>query len=236
MIPVIGILSEINDERTLVLNRQYIKPLEELGALPLVLPSVDSPEIIDEFTKLCDGFLFTGGKDVEPLRYGEQVSAECGVIQKYRDSLELSVFESALKTGKPILGICRGSQLINVALGGSLYQDIPSEIPSEISHRQTEGKFAPSHSVKIVKDTPLHALIGADEMAANSFHHQAIKLLGGGLEAMAYAPDGIIEAIYYTDERYLRAYQWHPERLYGTDEYNSLIFRDFIEAAKTSNR
>ena len=102
MIPVIGILSEINDERALVLNRQYIKPLEELGALPLVLPSVDSPEIIDEFTKLCDGFLFTGGKDVEPLRYGEQASAECGVIQKYRDSLEFSVFESAFKTGKPI--------------------------------------------------------------------------------------------------------------------------------------
>jgi putative glutamine amidotransferase len=132
-----------------------------------------------------------------------------------------------METEKPVLGICRGAQLINIALGGTLYQDLPTELPTEISHRQTEPKFSPAHSVKILADTPLYDLVQKDRMTANSFHHQAVKTLGKGLELMALADDGVVEAFYLPGERYLRAYQWHPERLFAIDSDNRLLFEDF---------
>ena len=129
------------------------------------------------------------------------------------------------------MGICRGIQLINVALGGTLYQDIATECPSEISHQQSEPKTLPSHEVKIISDTPLMELICKKRMIANSFHHQAIKALGEGLLVTAYSRDGIIEAIYYNGESYIRGYQWHPELLY-TNAENKAIFDNFIKYCK----
>ena len=150
----------------------------------------------------------------------------------YRDELEFKVFQRAIDTSKPILAICRGAQLVNVALDGTLYQDIPSELHTRISHRQSEPKFSPSHDVRIIVDTPLYEMMKTEQIKANSFHHQAIKTLGKGLEVMALADDGIVEAFYSTGEQYLRAYQWHPERLYETDIYNRRIFDDFIESCQ----
>ena len=121
-------------------------------------------------------------------------------------------------------------QLINVALGGTLHQDITSEVKNSIVHRQIEPKYSPSHEVNITKGTPLHALVNKIRMPANSFHHQCIKALGNGLSVMATADDGIIEAVYSTEDRYLRAYQWHPERLYVSNSLNRSLFDDFIEA------
>lgn len=115
-----------------------------------------------------------------------------------------------------------------MALGGTLYQDIPSEIKTTLPHRQTEPKDAPSHEVQLLDGAPLKALTGKNRIPANSFHHQAIKRLGEGLRVMAVADDGVIEAVYHTGDRYLRAYQWHPERLYDSDEDNRLLFDDFI--------
>ena len=115
--------------------------------------------------------------------------------------------------GQPIMGICRGCQLINVAMDGTLYQDIPSELNTNILHKQTEPKNQPSHSVTIKRGTPLFELIGNDKMTANSFHHQAVKQMGKDLKSMAVADDGIIETLYCESEQYIRAYQWHPERL-----------------------
>ena len=135
--------------------------------------------------------------------------------------------------GKPLLGICRGAQLINVALGGSLYQDIPSEYKTEIAHRQGEEKMEYSHSVTVLENTPLAALVGEGELPANSFHHQAAKRLGNGLLPMAYAADGIVEAMYFPAHTYLRAYQWHPERLCERDEKNKALFSEFITACIT---
>ncbi len=121
-------------------------------------------------------------------------------------------------------------QLINVALGGTLYQDIPSELETSVLHRQTEPKFSTSHEVKIAIGPPLHSLVSEDRMSANSFHHQCVKELAKDLQPMAFADDGIIEAVYFKGERYIRAYQWHPERLYDKDPQNRKIFEDFIEA------
>ena len=229
---IIGIISDIDADRNAVIQDAYIRAIEQAGGLPLLLPCVRETETIAQFVNLCDGFLFAGGADIDPRRYGEEKKAACGGIQPYRDELEFAVFAQAVGTSKPILAICRGIQLVNVAFGGTLYQDIPSELHTEILHRQSEPKFSHSHEVKVLADTPLYGLVKTDRIRANSFHHQAIKTLADGLAVMALADDDIIEAVCTTGERYLRAYQWHPERLFEIDLAHRLIFEDFIAACR----
>lgn len=232
MKPIIGILAEVDADFNTRVQPPYIKAIELAGGLPVLLPYVEDSKVIEQFVELCDGFFFTGGADVDPRRYGEQPKATCGDIQYNRDTLEFKVLEKVMNTSKPILAICRGAQLVNVALGGTLYQDIPSEIDTQIAHRQSEPKFSPSHDVTVIENTPLYTLVGAKRIRANSFHHQSVKSLGKGLEIMSLADDGVVEAAYLLGERYLRAYQWHPERLCESDKHNRLIFEDFIKACK----
>lgn len=233
MKPIVGILAVVDDEKTTSCAQSYVDVIEKSGGIPLLLPFVNNEETVCAFVELCDGFMFTGGKDVEPKRYGEETSDGCGIIQVHRDFLEFAVFSKVVKTQKPILGICRGMQVINVGLGGTLYQDIANGFCTSILHKQTEPKSEPSHSVRVEKDTPLYALTGKEIIPANSFHHQAVKTLGSGLEIMALAEDGIIEAVYSSGRQYIRAYQWHPERLFGIDTQNRLIFEDFIRVCKS---
>ena len=233
MRPVIGVLVEIDNELVAKAQSTYTHAIEKAGGTPLVLPYVDD-EAIEHFVSICDGFFFTGGADVDPRRYGEAAKEGLGEIQEYRDEVEFKVFQKVIKNSAPILAICRGAQLVNVAFGGTLYQDIPSEIHTQISHRQSEPKFSTSHDVKVIPNTPLHEITGAERIKANSFHHQSIKTLGEGLEIMALADDGIIEAVYLSGKQYVRAYQWHPERLFDTDKQSRLIFEDFITFCKTN--
>jgi putative glutamine amidotransferase len=230
MRPNIGIFGDVNAEQDATTQRAYTRAIERSGGVPILLPYVENGEVIEQFAELCDGFLFTGGADIEPKRYGEQTKDTCGEIEYYRDALEFKALEIARRTSKPILGICRGLQLINVAFGGTLYQDIPSEVETQIRHLQSEPKFSFSHDVIVLEGSPLYRLMGKNRLCANSFHHQAIKSLGEGLEIMALADDDIIEAVCLSWDRYLRAYQWHPERLYENDADSRLIFDDFIEA------
>ena len=228
--PTIGFLVNLG-ENCVYEQREcfYRSAVEKSGGVPLVLPYCDGAEL-DRFVEECDGFFFTGGADVAPERYGEARSDACGEVEMKRDDLEFRAFEKIIKTEKPILGVCRGMQLINVALGGTLYQDIPSEIETEIAHRQKEDKTLPSHEVAVLPNTPIFDLFGKDRATANSFHHQCVKSLGKGLLPMAKADDGIIEAVYLDGSRYLRAYQWHPERLCEQNRENRLVFDDFIKA------
>ena len=230
MTPIIGMLGEVDAEKSSIVQTAYLQSIENAGGTPILLPYVAGEGHIARFAAICDGFVFTGGADVDPKRYGEEVKETCGGIDYLRDDLEFRTFAAAIQTGKPILAICRGIQLVNVALGGTLYQDLPTEFPTEIFHRQKEAKFSPSHRVFVNENTPLHTLMGADSMQANSFHHQAIKELAPGLEIMATAEDGIIEAVYGRDTPYLRGYQWHPERLADKNEQNRLIFEDFVRS------
>jgi putative glutamine amidotransferase len=179
-----------------------------------------------------DGFVFTGGADIDPKYFGEEKKPSCGQIFPLRDEFEMRMFERVLKTKKPILGICRGMQVINVFLGGTLYQDIDTEYETSLAHRQTAPNTAPWHDVEILPSTRLFARIGKRQMAANSFHHQAIKTLAKNLTITAKAQDGIIEAYSHDTYPYLRAYQWHPERLYLSDADNLSLFTEFIEACK----
>lgn len=232
MKPIIALLAKTDDEITTSVQDGYVRAIETAGGIPILLPYVNEDETIDSFIDLCDGFFFTGGADVAPDYYGETKKDTCGLIQKYRDELEFRVLKKVLLTEKPIIAVCRGAQLINVALGGTLYQDIPSEIDTELQHRQKEAKNLPSHSVRVIEGTPLYELCEKKVIPANSFHHQAIKELGQDLSVMALADDGIIEAIYSTSHCYMRAYQWHPERLCDSEENNRKIFEDFISACK----
>ena len=233
MKPLIGLLSTVDDVKETSVNYTYARSISELGGTPILLPYVTDDRDIDKFIELCDGFFFTGGKDVDPSRYNEEQVNDTLVIHKYRDDLEFKVFQKAISTNKPILGVCRGAQVINVALGGSLYQDIPSQIPSDIGHRQTEGQTEYSHTVNVLENTPLYKITGGKtKINANSFHHQSIKELGKGLKLMATADDGIIEGAYLDSERYLRIYQWHPEKLFDKHDINNEVIKDFINACK----
>ena len=232
MKPIIGILAETDNEQVTKLQPTYTRALEKSGGIPIILPYIKEEVTLDSYIDICDGFLFTGGADIDPMHYGEGKRASCGIIEPYRDEFELKFFKKAISSKKPILAICRGAQLVNVALGGTLYQDIPSEVQTEILHRQNEPQSATFHSVKLVQDAPLFDLIGTAEMTVNSIHHQAIKRLADGLTVMATADDGIIEAVCLSAEQYLRAFQWHPERLYDDDALNHKIFDDFIRACR----
>ena len=158
MRPLIALLAEINDERYSGVQQAYVHAIEASGGTPMLIPYLDEIQSLEKAVAACDGFLFTGGADIAPSRYGEAAKEYCGEIRHWRDELEFRVFELAFKTNKPILAICRGLQLINVALGGTLYQDIPSEIGSAIIHRQkTQGQDY-AHSVAVVAKTPLSSL------------------------------------------------------------------------------
>ena len=232
MKPIIGILTEVDIDKNTRVLFPYVGAIEGSGGVPIVLPYCDSEETRDEFIKMCDGFLFTGGSDINPARYGEEVRNVYGSLMLYRDEMDFDMFYRAFESKKPILAICRGAQLANAALGGTLYQDIPTERPSNIQHRQLEAKNEHSHYASIVAGTPLHKLMGKEKIRINSFHHQALKTLGKGLVTMATADDGLIEAIYLDGEQYLAGYQWHPERLYYSDDYHKLIFDEFISHCK----
>lgn len=204
----------------------YVSAIERAGARAILLPVTLDPENMDSFIDMCDGFLFPGGPDIEPVRYGEMKSEKCFDTVPERDEFEFFAFPRVLSSGKPIIGICRGSQLMNTALGGTLYQDIPTEVASEVAHR--EGGRDTRHEVDILDGTMLKNIIGKERTNINSYHHQAVKELGRGLVAMARADDHIIEAVCLPEHKFALGLQWHPERMKNDD--CEAIFTAFISA------
>ena len=232
MKPTIGILPNINDEGIISLDRAYVQAISRVGGIPIVLPYAQDLEPLYQMIDCLDGILLTGGGDISPSYYGEEPHEKTGKPCALRDKLDFACFDYAFKKKKPILAICRGIQVANVALGGTLYQDLPSQFDGKILHKQMEGKFEPSHSAKVKRGTPLCTLIGKQKMVVNSFHHQAIKRLAEGLEGMAFSEDNLIEAVFWNGGQYLRGFQWHPERLCDFDEDNRKLFKEFIESCR----
>ena len=196
-------------------------------------------EAIDVVTPLSpasgpfDALVLGGGVDVDPARYGEPLLADGGVeVDAERDAIDFRLFAEARRSGAPVLGICRGLQVVNVALGGTLVQDIPTERPSPVVHaRSKEERTRRDHSVSIAPGTRLAAIAGVPEAAVNSRHHQAIGRLAPGLAVSALAPDGLPEAVEETGASWLVAVQWHPENL-GGDPVSGRIFAEFLRAAR----
>jgi len=230
--PIIGVTPLWDVERKSVwMLPDYLDGIRAAGGIPVVLPIEMSEKDADQIVETCDGFLFTGGQDVAPELYGEEVAPSV-VSSAERDKLETLLLSKALQADKAILGICRGLQLINVFLGGTLWQDLPSQHPSEIVHRQGKPYGVPTHKVKLNGD--LQSLLGKDIIEVNTLHHQAIKDLGNDLTAMAVAPDGIIEAVKMPSKRFVWAIQWHPEYMFRTDLDSLAIFSRFVMVAHSS--
>ncbi|MDR1811900.1 MAG: gamma-glutamyl-gamma-aminobutyrate hydrolase family protein [Candidatus Fibromonas sp.] len=227
--PLIGV-TPIWDEKkdSIWMLPGYMRGLEEAGAVPVILPLTVSEAVLKQTADVCDGFLFTGGHDVNPKLYGKEKTELCGETCEIRDRMEAYIFrEAVLNQNKPALGICRGIQLLNVLLGGTLHQDVPAELSGEIKHSQSPPYNVPAHSVRLVSGSPLCKLIERERIEVNSSHHQGIKELAGELEVMAIAEDGLVEAVYMPARPYVWAVQWHPE-LSLEDEISKKIFASFV--------
>jgi putative glutamine amidotransferase len=245
MRPVIGLTS-----RTLPLKaaqktrlaetvaRAYVEPLEAAGALPLLLPNCDDPELAGAYLDLVDGVLLTGGDDPHPRVFGEAPHPRIDVVDERRDRFELALVPAARKRGLPVLGICRGAQLMNIALGGDIFQDVPSQTESPISHAQKTLDDGPWHDVEVAAGSRLAAVVGAGVHRVNSFHHQACRRLGEGLSAGATAVgDGLVEAVEDPAHTFFLGVQWHPEiGRRGPEEAGLALFRAFVEAARETAR
>lgn len=210
----------------------YMRAVEKSGGVPVILPLTEDEAIIKQLASTFDGFLFSGGPDVHPSYFNEEVHPECGEICPARDTLEMMLFKEVLPLDKPILGICRGLQLINIALGGSIYQDLPSQYDVKAAHRMEAPYNREAHKVTIVPDSIFASWIPCAQLGVNSCHHQAIKDLAPGLVSCAVSEDGLIEAIHMPEKKFLVATQWHPEMGLGTNMYSENIFHSFIEACK----
>lgn len=227
--PMIALMPLYDDEKNSYwMLPQYMKMIEQAGGLPVMLPMSDDHIILRQIAETFDGFLFIGGHDISPHLYHQEAMIQCGQICSCRDDMEKELFHLVYQMNKPMLGICRGIQLFNVLLGGTLYQDLPSQRKSLINHHQLPPYDKPQHNNTIIKGTPLYDLLAVEKLQVNSYHHQAIQELSPLLKEMAFSEDGLIEAIYQPDKKYLWAIQWHPEYMMH-DQSSQLIIAEFIK-------
>ena len=233
MKPVIGVMPLWDDDKeSLWMLPGYLEGLKAAGGLPFMFPMTADPEDLAQLCAMCSGFLFTGGHDVGTELYGEEATPGMVVSCPERDEMELQVLETAMAEDKAVLGICRGIQFINAALGGTLYQDLPTQHPSAIQHHMTAPYDREIHKVRICHGTPLYDLIGEEIIGVNSYHHQAVRNLSVKLNVMAESEDGLIEAVYMPQQKYIWAVQWHPEFSYKVDPKSLKIFQSFVDACK----
>ncbi|MCR4805134.1 MAG: gamma-glutamyl-gamma-aminobutyrate hydrolase family protein [Clostridia bacterium] len=214
--------------------RGYAGSILRAGGIPLTFPFAPDEDILRQLIGLCDGFLFTGGQDVDPAIYGEMPWDKIGATAPLRDIQEKMLLPLIMETGKPVIGHCRGMQMINCVLGGSLYQDLPTQHPSFpnlLNHSQSEKAVFPTHRVDIREGTLLASCYGLTA-EVNSFHHQAVRTVAPGLSVTATAPDGMIEGLEMKDYPYLQLVQWHPEEMTPQHEGANRWFAAFIDACR----
>lgn len=233
--PIIGITSSHEKENGLrnyhrtTVSIDYTKGVIEGGGIPIVIPTTGDIEIIKEQLNLIDGLILSGGPDINPIYYGEDFKEKIGVISPERDDNEIKILKEFLKTEKPILGICRGHQLLNVYFGGTLYQDLSYFEMEPLKHRQDLYPELEIHNVAIEKNSILENLYG-ESIRTNSFHHQAINKLGEGFKVIAKSSDGIVEAIEKIDHKFCLGIQWHPEMMVARGNKDmTKIFKLLIE-------
>lgn len=255
--PLIGVIPLWDDKlNSLWMLPGYFDGILEAGGIPVMLPLTDDAATLGQLVDQCDGFLITGGHDVGPERYGETAGPKTIELCAARDRMEERLIPSVIKADKPLLGICRGIQSLNVALGGTLWQDLPSECPGSVEHHGNNPPYDQVvHEVAVSPDSPLARALWplgdqgpstteTDEtdsfgkayhpraytLGVNSYHHQAVRALGQGLEPMATAPDGIVEAVWMPAKRFVWAVQWHPEFAHRSDINQRRIFSAFVDA------
>lgn len=215
----------------------YVRAVAAAGGLPLLIPNLDGERHAGAVLAAVDGLLLTGGVDVDPAHYGDLPAPRLGRVSPERDALEIPLVRAALEAGMPVLAVCRGLQVLNVAAGGSLIQDIAGEVPRAIKHYQQAPRWHATHPVEIVPGTRLSELLGACTVQVNSFHHQAVDRVAPGFTVNAWSPDGLIEGIELPDpERFVVGVQWHPETLWERVPVFRRLFEGLVEAAAQVSR
>ena len=209
---------------------KYVSAIEAAGGVPVVIPPL-AGEAIEPLLDSVAGVCMSGGPDIDPAGYGERPHAKLGPTEADLDRFELAVARAADRRNLPILGICRGAQALNIARGGTLHQHVPDVWGSAVDHRQMAPGDHPTHGVRAANSSHLAAVLGEVRLRVNSFHHQAVALLGTGLRAVAWAPDGVVEAIEAPDRDFVLGVQWHAECLAERDD-QAALFRGFVQAAE----
>lgn len=235
MKPVIGLsmsFDPTNDR--LYLKQTYATSILEAGGIPFLIPYLDDMETMQQIATHCDGLLLTGGGDIDPNYYHEEPIPEQGEVVPARDVTELQLVKAFRNQNKPIFGICRGHQLLNVALGGTLYQDILAQGAAKLQHVQVAPREHLSHRVQVAAGSLLHSIVKQEEIKVNSFHHQAVKKIAPSLVVSGMSRDGVIEAIESRSEPFLLGVQWHPEDLAEKQETAKVLFTTFVNACRVS--
>lgn len=219
--------------RSFVLDESYARAVYGAGGVPLVAPYSDDEDVLARLLDGVDGLLLTGGDfDVDPALFGAPPHEKLGTLKPERTRFEGALLDGAVARGLPVLGICGGMQLMNVARGGTLWQDLASERPSDVEHQQVEPKHVAGHTAVVVAGTKLAAALGtAGSVGVNTTHHQAVREVGEGLVASATAPDGLVEAIEDPRARFHVGVQWHPEAM-PDDERQRGLYAAFLEAIR----
>ena len=229
--PIIGISAWPEEKsRWFFVPMDYVHAVQKAGGLPMILPFAEDETQAAEILERVDGLLLTGGVDTDPKYWGEEPCPEMGKIQPERDSSDLAMARVAMTRDMPLLGICRGHQVIAVAAGGSLYQDIPSQIPRCVKHSQDAPRWYPTHTVRALPGSRVAGLLSGS-LRVNSFHHQSVKGVPEGFVTTAEAEDGVIEAIESTRHAFVVGVQWHPECMWAHSFNYDPLFRALIDAA-----
>jgi putative glutamine amidotransferase len=237
--PRIGITMRIDHaSERFYLSRHYSEAVEGAGGAPVHISLIPEASYIDAVVDALDGILLPGSdSDVDPLRYGQQPHAGLGSVHAIKDKTDLLVIEAAERKGIPIFAICFGMQILNVSRGGTLIQDISTQVTHAIKHEQGSPRGRPSHSLRVEENTKLSEILGASDLLVNSHHHQAVETIGKDLVATAWASDGIIEAFEDSrPDRFVLAVQWHPELAWQVDEFSQRLFNSFVEHADAQAR
>lgn len=229
MKPIIGITMHPSEGRQQI-NNPYVESIIQAGGIPLCIPIIQQG--IHEVLSKVDGLLLIGGYDINPNYYNEHPHSKIGRIETHRDECDFALLQGALNLNMPVLAVCRGLQVLNVLFGGSLYQDIPSQVEGAMQHAQNSSRHEKVHAVTVLKETTLHSIVG-EQLMTNSFHHQSVKALGEGMVISATTNDGIIEAIEHPQYTFCLGVQWHPEELAIRDDIASKkLFEAFVTACK----
>jgi putative glutamine amidotransferase len=234
--PLIGVSTSISfgkpPERAYV-NSSYLHAIQQAGGVPVALPPQLSATSLTRLAGGLNGLLLTGGGDMDPALFGEDPHSTLYGVAPSRDAVETTAVRIALDRRLPILAICRGIQVLNVALGGSLYQDVATDPGTELRHSQEAPRDQPTHKVVVEPGSRLAETLDTDEIEVNSMHHQAVKVLGAGLRAVAWAPDHLVEGIEVSDpSRFVLGVQWHPEELVSHSEPARRLFTALVSRAR----
>ncbi len=234
--PLIGVTPWYDyDKRTTYIKDGYCEGILKAGGLAAILPMTTDFEVLDEILERFDGFLISGGPDVDPRLFGELNLPCSGNISPYRDRMEIYLSKKALERNKPVFGICRGIQVMNVAMGGTLYQDIASQVKTVelVKHSQEAPRWYPTHEIEIEKNSLVWNSFGENGHAwVNSYHHQAVRDVAPGFKVSSTAPDGIIESIESAGHKFAVGVQWHPELMWEKDPSFLGLFGEFVRCCK----